>query len=117
MKEDQKLPDSDLLQAVHAYASDFYENATHDKGLIDFASMDETALLAIGILLEEATAHCLGDTGDMVFVEDESKEPDEDLRGNLSEVRTRTGSTTTLEYTSRRRRKCRKMRHDVEESI
>lgn len=31
--------------------------------------MDETALLAMGILLEEAAAEALGETGDLVFVE------------------------------------------------
>lgn len=31
--------------------------------------MDETALLAFGILLEEAARESLGDAGDMIFVE------------------------------------------------
>ena len=95
------MPDSDLLQAIHAYVSDFYENATHNKGLIDFASMDETALLAMGILLEEAAAQCLGDIGDMALFEGEVKEPQEDLRDTRSDVRTRRGSVTTLNSTSR----------------
>lgn len=34
-----------------------------------FRSMDDTALLAVGILLEEAADEVLGETGDMVFVE------------------------------------------------
>ncbi|KAK5201444.1 hypothetical protein LTR16_002651 [Cryomyces antarcticus] len=52
----QKLPDSDLLKAVHAYASDYYACATKDRGRRDWKSMEETALLAMGILLEEAAA-------------------------------------------------------------
>jgi hypothetical protein len=31
--------------------------------------MDETALLALGILMEEATRDILGQTGDLVFTE------------------------------------------------
>jgi len=66
----QRLPDSDLLKTVHAYASDFYANATSDGGKRDFKSLDETALLAMGILLEEAAAEALGKTGDLALVED-----------------------------------------------
>ena len=66
---DQKLPDSDLLKSLHAYASDFYRNATGVRGKWDYRSMDETALLALGILLEETAAESLGETGDLAFVE------------------------------------------------
>lgn len=87
------LPDSDLLKAVHAYASRFYEAmadtfadpdsspastqgsppgspswALNDER-IDERSMDETALLAFGILLEEASRDALGKRGDVVFTE------------------------------------------------
>ena len=65
----QRLPDSDLLKTIHAYASDFYTNATVDGGESDFRSLDETALLAMGILLEEAAAEALGKTGDLALVE------------------------------------------------
>lgn len=67
----QKLPESDLLKAIHAYVSDFYGMATPDKGQCDFRSLDETALIAVGVLLEEAAAQVLGDSGDMVLVEPE----------------------------------------------
>jgi hypothetical protein len=69
-----RLPDSDLLKAIHAYASDLYADATDDKGRCDFRSMDETALLALGVLLEEAAVQVLGETGDMVLVEPEGLE-------------------------------------------
>lgn len=65
----QRLPDSDLLKTIHAYASDFYAHATADGGKSDFKSLDETALLAMGILLEEAAAEALGKTGDLALVE------------------------------------------------
>lgn len=65
------LPDSDLLKALHCYASDFYARATVDGGSADWRSLDETALIALGILVEEATRDVLGQTGDLVFTEGE----------------------------------------------
>ena len=37
----------------------------------DYRSMDETALIALGILMEEAARDTLGRTGDLVFTEGE----------------------------------------------
>ena len=65
LNSDQKLPDSDLLKAVHACASDFYAAAPQDKGQRGFRSLDETALLALGILLEEVAGEALGRTDSM----------------------------------------------------
>ena len=74
MNENQKLPESDLLKAIHSYASDFYGRAVKGKGKADFESLDETALLAVGILMEEMAGEVLGETGDMAFVEGEDDE-------------------------------------------
>lgn len=64
------LPASDMLQAIHAYASDYYARATRARGRAgDWYSMDETALLALGVLLEEACLLSLGETGDLALVE------------------------------------------------
>jgi len=71
------LPDTNLLRSVHGYASKFYDAATDRLGprcvvgtrTIDERSMDETALLAVGILLEEASREVLGKRGDIVFTE------------------------------------------------
>ncbi|KAK4121048.1 hypothetical protein N657DRAFT_658070 [Parathielavia appendiculata] len=71
------LPDGSLLKSVHGYASRFYEAAAARLGprclvgarLVDERSMDETALLAFGILLEEASRETLGKKGDLVFTE------------------------------------------------
>ncbi|PHH77902.1 hypothetical protein CDD82_3308 [Ophiocordyceps australis] len=72
------LPESDLLKAIHAYASHFYgamQRAQPNRPggnlrlLVDDRSMDETALLAFGILLEEAGREALGRGGDLVFTE------------------------------------------------
>lgn len=68
------LPESDLLKAIHSYASSFYSSKSRDRhsvGDMNVASrsMDETALLAFGILLEEAGKEVLGRRGDLVFTE------------------------------------------------
>lgn len=55
MDSDQ-LPQSDLLQCIHQYASDYYD-ATEVDG---FKFMDETALLAMGVLMEEQMREYLG---------------------------------------------------------
>lgn len=62
LKSEQRLPDSDLLKVVHAYASDFYGK---HGGEGDWRSLDETALLAIGILLEEAANAVVDRNGDL----------------------------------------------------
>lgn len=90
------LPDSDLLKAVHTYAADFYarlatvtaaaagsSNSRSTKRLGvgkrkgntgDWRSLDETALLAVGVLLEESFVQVLGETGDLVFVEGQEEQ-------------------------------------------
>jgi hypothetical protein len=65
------LPDSDLLKALHCYTSDFYSRVNADDGTADYGSMDETALIALGILMEEAALESLGKTGDLVLTEGE----------------------------------------------
>lgn len=71
LKPDQTLPESDLLKALHAYASDFYEKTTGLQAGSSYESMDGSALIAFGILLEEMCKEKLGDTGDLAFVEGE----------------------------------------------
>lgn len=99
----QRLPDSDLLKAIHAYASDFYSMATPDKGRCDFRSMNETALLAMGVLLEEVAVEVLGETGDMVLVEPEGLEnivPEERITRHQIKGRVRPVATPELEAES-----------------
>ncbi|KAI9931213.1 hypothetical protein ASPWEDRAFT_233801 [Aspergillus wentii DTO 134E9] len=71
------LPSSDLLEAIHAYSADYYNHATIDGGQDDYQSMDETALIAMGILIEEMAKESLGETGDLVLVEGEDISDDE----------------------------------------
>lgn len=82
LTDNQKLPESDLLKAIHAYASDFYARAVKGRGMVDFESLDETALLAVGVLMEEMAGEVLGETGDMAFVEGE----DDGFEGPEEEV-------------------------------
>ncbi|KAI5860095.1 hypothetical protein GGS23DRAFT_582544 [Durotheca rogersii] len=73
------LPDSDMLKAIHSYASHFYAARSAGSTVrgvhIDECSMDETALLAFGVLLEEAGREVLGSKGDLVFTEGVSNGP------------------------------------------
>jgi hypothetical protein len=70
------LPESDLLKALHSYSSDFYSRGTVDRGAANWKSLDETALIALGVLMEEASRDILGQTGDLVFTEGvEMEEP------------------------------------------
>ncbi|KAF3920686.1 hypothetical protein ABW21_db0208307 [Orbilia brochopaga] len=46
------LPSSDLLKAVHTYVADYY--AAKGWTAVGARSMDESALIAIGVLLEES---------------------------------------------------------------
>lgn len=63
-----RLPDGDLLRAVHGFSSRYY--GVHG-GKRDWRSLDETALLAIGILLEETVGVALGENGYRAFLESE----------------------------------------------
>ncbi|PLB54784.1 hypothetical protein P170DRAFT_421436 [Aspergillus steynii IBT 23096] len=85
LPSDRPLPSSDLLEAIHAYSADFYDRATIDRGQDDYQSMDETALIAMGILMEEMARESLGETGDMVLVEGEEITDDE--KGRLSKIK------------------------------
>jgi hypothetical protein len=74
---DRPLPSSDLLESVHAYTSDFYDNATRGSGGADYFSMNGKSLMFVGILLEELAKESLGKTGDLVLVEGEDLTDDE----------------------------------------
>ncbi|GCB23494.1 meiotic nuclear division protein 1 homolog [Aspergillus awamori] len=95
------LPCSELLEAIHAYSADFYDHATIDGGRDDYQSMDETALIAMGILMEEMAKESLGETGDMVLVEGEEIPTDElpsvpQLGRNIGRKRANTGQSSTM---------------------
>ena len=131
LTKEQRLPESDLLKAIHAYASDFYGRAVKWRGKVDFESLDETALLAVGILMEEMAREVLGETGDLAFVEgehdgvdraEEGMHPEEATSGEeerpessatASEVASKAATLDKgISGGDRRRRKRRKTRHD-----
>ena len=111
----QQLPDSDLLKAIHAYTSDYYFcNTIIDRSAritqADFHSMDETALLAMGILMEEAARQRLG-TGDLALVEADNEDEADQVR---PKVWMGTGLATRVmkERTGQQKGRKRKRDHD-----
>lgn len=72
LPQELELPDGELLEAVHTYASEYYSQLPEMK--VMYRALDGTALVALGILLEEMARENVGETGDLAFLED----PDED---------------------------------------
>ncbi|KAF1360379.1 hypothetical protein EJ07DRAFT_45181, partial [Lizonia empirigonia] len=66
---DQQLPTGELLTAIHAYVSKLYSRTAEGESQPAWKCMDETALIAFGILMEETAREVLGETGDFAFVE------------------------------------------------
>jgi hypothetical protein len=82
LPQEQKLPDGDLLKSLHAYVSKLYSR-TQEDGVKVWKCMDETALIALAILMEESAKETLGETGDLALLEaasdeDEQRTVDED---------------------------------------
>ena len=75
----QELPSGDLLSALHKYMSSVHDHdlSQEEEGPGFWKSMDETALVAWGVLLEEAVKETLGETGDLALVEAARSEEDE----------------------------------------
>ena len=68
------LPDSDLLKAIHSYAADFYTSDCYGigkRGNKNWKSMDGTALIAMGILMEENIKQAVGKSGFLALLEGE----------------------------------------------
>ncbi|KUL88518.1 hypothetical protein ZTR_05499 [Talaromyces verruculosus] len=97
---DVPLPESDIIEAVQSYAGHFYANTTASRRTEPFSSMNGSALIAMGVLLEELGNELLGETGDMVLVERE--DGDNYDSGHLASDVTISSSTHTGK-TSRKR--------------
>jgi hypothetical protein len=69
LPESQKLPDGELLGGLHAYVSKLYSRTQEPGFQQTWKCMDETALIALGILIEETVSSELGETGDFALVE------------------------------------------------
>ena len=113
------LPDRDLLKALHAYASEYYARTTGELGAgeggkgrggvgkeragrLDFRSLDETALVALGVLMEELCGEALGETGDLVFTEAAGEEGS---GGEEEGARSTSGSRSRSQSRASKRRK------------
>lgn len=98
---------------MHAYAADYFEYATAENGQDDHQTMDETALLAMGILIEEMAAEELGNTGDLVLVEGQGLSDAESEIGLEGDTATNSTARATrrkrLDSTRRSRLKRRKV--------
>lgn len=77
----QELPSGELLTAIHAYVSKLYSRTAERDSQPAWKCMDETALIAFGILMEETAREVLGETGDFAFVE-AANEDEEKLFGS-----------------------------------
>lgn len=84
------LPSSDMLKTLHAFMSKKFARSEDQVNERLFKSLDETALLALGILLEETVSEALGETGDLAFLEgdedateSEGRKDDEGLIGAM----------------------------------
>ncbi|RDL37501.1 Uncharacterized protein BP5553_04934 [Venustampulla echinocandica] len=110
------LPDSDLLKALHCYTTDFYSRAAPGGGASDWRSLDETALIALGILVEEAGR--LGGAADLVFTEGAQiieRPPSEKLRGQSSRSPPTQFNKSDDDRPSKKRRVKRAKATDIDE--
>lgn len=72
-----RMPPSDMLTAIHAYAADWYKYGMQIFKPV-YRSMDESALLAFGILAEELAKDKLGTVGHRVLLDDPEATDNED---------------------------------------
>lgn len=83
------LPNSDMLTAIHAYAADFYKYSMERTKPV-YQSLDESALLAFGILAEELAKEGMGATGFQCLLDDPEATDNEDLDNPIpARLRTR----------------------------
>jgi hypothetical protein len=75
----QQLPTGELLTALHAYVSKLYSRTEIPEMERVWKCMDETALIAFGILVEETVREVLGETGDLAFTEAADEEEEQAL--------------------------------------
>lgn len=61
------LPSSDLLKALHYYTGEYFRHHDNYEG---YRTLDETAMLSLGILIEEAIKDILGPHGALEYAED-----------------------------------------------
>ncbi|KAE8829049.1 hypothetical protein PTNB73_05821 [Pyrenophora teres f. teres] len=75
----QELPDGGLTAALHVHISRLYAKTAGQGRQGIRKPMDETALIALGILMEETARGVLGETGDLAFTEATDKDEKQNL--------------------------------------
>lgn len=66
---DRRLPSGSLAMAIHAYISKFTVRSVFRRRPEAWRHMNESALLAMCILMEETVRGVLGETGDLALTE------------------------------------------------
>lgn len=74
--------------------------------------MDETALIAMGILMEEASKECLGSTGDLVFTEGEEIDERLEVKPGLAGPLAVSSENGTADIGRRKRRRTQHVLED-----
>lgn len=74
--ESSDLPNSDLMTAIHYYASEYYRKTGNEEM---YESLDGTALIAIAVALEESIKERLGETGHLQWAEDENENENQSM--------------------------------------
>ncbi|KAL4781379.1 hypothetical protein BJX76DRAFT_359992 [Aspergillus varians] len=99
---DHPLPSSDLLESVHTYTADFYDQAVRANGRANHYSMNGMSLMFMGVLLEEMAKESLGDTGDLALVEGDNLPTDDESTSRFArkKVRKRANSGLSSLYAS-----------------
>lgn len=95
------LPTSELLKAIHSYTADFYNSDCYGivkKGQGNWKSMDGTALIAMGILMEECVKKAVGRSGFLALLEGEERP--EGWMSDEDETVERDGKRNPAELTS-----------------
>lgn len=84
-----RLPSPDILTAIHAHAADFFKYSMKISKPV-YQSMDESALLAFGILAEELAKEKFGAVGHRVLLDDPEATDNEDMDNPIPQrLRTR----------------------------
>jgi hypothetical protein len=95
---EQQLPTGELLSALHAYVSKLYSRTEVPEMERVWKCMDETALIAFGILLEETVREVLGETGDLAFTEAADEEEERALASEDEEDHVRESDQELARY-------------------
>jgi len=86
LSPEQELPGGDLTAALQAHISRLYAKTQRVGRQRYRKPMDETALIALSILMEETARAVLGETGDLAFTEATDKDEERDFGCQLKQT-------------------------------